>query len=49
MYDDLISEQRDRINKFFEFDVDSALEYKCSETTVEDWQDTCETTAEMII
>ena len=48
-YDDMISEQRGRITKFFEFDIDSALEYKCSETTVDDWQDTCETSAEMII
>lgn len=31
------------------FSIDSALTYKCTETTVDDWQDTSENTAKLIL
>ena len=45
----MIAEQRDRLGKLYEFDLDSALEYKCSESTVDDWESENEAVARYII
>ena len=34
-----ISAQKQRIEEYLRFSVDSALEYTCSESTVDDWLD----------
>ena len=48
-YDDLVKAQRDKITTFYDFEVDSALTYKCSDSTVDDWQDSCLSSAQLII
>ena len=49
IFDDLIQQQKERFEKLYEFDINSAFEYKCSETTADDWTETHETTAQLII
>ena len=48
-YDRLIEEQRMRISRMFDFEADSALAYTCSDSTIDDWQDTNEITPKLII
>ena len=36
-YERLINEQKERFDEMLRFSVDSALTYKCTETTAEDW------------
>ena len=38
-FDGQLEGQKERIEEILRFSVDSALEYKCSESTVEDWVD----------
>lgn len=38
-FDALIVAQKARYQQFIEFDVDSALTYKCTETTADSWMD----------
>ena len=45
----MIRQQKERFEEHLRFSVDSALEYKCSESTADDWMDTPELTAKMII
>ena len=48
-YENLILEQKNRFEEMLRFSVDSALTYKCTETTAEDWEDMPENTAKLII
>ena len=48
-YEQMLSEQRQRFENHLRFSVDSALTYKCSESQAEDWLDTPEITAKLII
>ena len=48
-YEGLIDEQRKTVEDIFRFSVDTATEYKCSESTVDDWLDMPEITPKLII
>ena len=48
-YDRLLEEQKTKFEEFLRFSVDSALEYKCTESSAEDWLETPEITAKLII
>ena len=48
-YQGQIDEQRKTVEDFLRFSVDSAMEYKCSESTVDDWLDMPQITPKLII
>ena len=48
-YDELLEAQKTRFEEFLRFSVDSALEYTCTESQADDWLDTPELTAKLII
>ena len=45
----MLEEQKTRFEEFLRFSVDNALEYKCTESSAEDWLETPEITAKLII
>ena len=48
-YDRMIAEQIEKFSNHLRFSVDSALDYQCTESTADDWIDSHETTAKLII
>ena len=48
-YEQMIEEQKEKFSNHLRFSVDSALSYQCTESTADDWIDTHETTAKLII
>ena len=48
-YDDIILAQRDRFDEILRKSCDSAAKFRCTETTADDWLDTPEIQARMII
>lgn len=48
-YDRMIEEQKARFDEMLRFSMDSALSYRCTDTSAEDWQDTPEMMAKLII
>lgn len=48
-FEKILAAQKSMFEEHLRFSVDSALEYKCSETTAEEWLETPELTAKLII
>ena len=48
-FEEQVRQQRSRFEEHFRFSVKNALEYNCSESTVEDWLETPEVIAKLII
>ena len=48
-YEQILSEQRTKFEEHLRFQCESALEYKCTETTADQWIETPELTAKLII
>lgn len=48
-YQKLIDDQKARFAEFMQFQVDSGTIYKCSETSADEWLETPERTAKLII